>query len=230
MSSTITSVSRNTRIRGGQPRPTSASTPSANAVSVPMTMPQPCAPGVAGGERQVDQRRRDHPADRGDDRRGEPAALAQLPHVELAPDLEPDDEEEERHQPVVDPVQQVERQLVVAERDRELRVPELLVGRRSTASSPRRARRPSPRAGRSRSRSGSRRTRANGAAARDRSVWVGRCSRRASAAGLGVEVEVEHADRVARGTILSICSCVEVLHDVHRRPSCVCGHVESLCG
>ena len=159
MSSTITRVSRNTRMRGGQPRPTSASTPNANAVSVPITMPQPRAPGVPSGEREVDQRGDDHPADRRDDRRREAPALAQLPHVELTADLEPDHEEEERHQPVVDPVEQVERQLVVPERDRQVRVPELLVAGAPRVSSPRPAR---PTVAREqddrRSRSGSRRT------------------------------------------------------------------------
>ncbi len=36
-------------------------------------------------------------------------ALAQLAEVELALGLQPDDEEEERHQPLVDPVAQVGR-------------------------------------------------------------------------------------------------------------------------
>ena len=48
----------------------------------------------------------------------------------------PDHEEEERHQPVVDPVAQVEDELAVAERDGELGVPEPLVGRPTTASWP----------------------------------------------------------------------------------------------
>ena len=96
-------------------------------MSVPITMPQPARLGRPAGEREVDQRGSDHPADRGDDRRGEPATLAQLAHVELAADLEPDDEEEERHQPVVDPVPQIERELGVAEPDRQLGRPELLV-------------------------------------------------------------------------------------------------------
>ena len=38
-------------------------------------------------------------------------ALAQLAHVELALGLEPDDEEEERHQALVDPVAQVDREV-----------------------------------------------------------------------------------------------------------------------
>lgn len=81
------------------------------------------------GEREVDQRGRDHPADGCHDGRGKPPAFSQLTHVELAPDLESDHEEEERHEPVVDPVEQIERELFVAERDRQLRVPELFVGR-----------------------------------------------------------------------------------------------------
>src|SRR3712207_8736320 len=42
-------------------------------------------------------------------------------------DLQPDDEEEERHQAVVDPVLEVQRELGVADRDGERRVPERVV-------------------------------------------------------------------------------------------------------
>ena len=86
--------------------------------------------GCAAVEREVDQRRRDDAADRGDDRCREPAAFAQLAHVELAPDLQADDEEEERHQPVVDPVAQLQGDAGVAEANCDLGRPELFVGRR----------------------------------------------------------------------------------------------------
>ena len=90
--------------------PSSASTPTANAMSVAIGMPHPSAPVAAGVEREVDQRRA-RPCRRA---RRRPAArraarLAQLALDELALDLEADDEEEDRHQAVVDPVLQVER-------------------------------------------------------------------------------------------------------------------------
>ena len=86
--------------------------------------------GGTAVEGEVDQRGRDDAADRGDDRGGETASLAQLAHVELAPDLEADDEEEEGHQPVVDPVAQLERDAGGPEAHRDLGRPELLVRRR----------------------------------------------------------------------------------------------------
>ena len=89
--------------------------PSANAVSVDIATPQPCAEERAGVEREVDRDRDDHPAEPGEQRQREAAALAQLADVELAPRLEPDDEEEERHQPVVDPVAEVLRDPVAAD-------------------------------------------------------------------------------------------------------------------
>ena len=79
-------------------------------------------------EREVGERGHDHPADRRRDRNADTAAVAELAHVELAADLEPDDEEEERHQAVVHPVAEVLREHPVAEPERELRAPELLVG------------------------------------------------------------------------------------------------------
>src|ERR687884_120862 len=59
-----------------------------------------------------------------------PPSLAQLAEVELAPRLEPDDEEEERHQAAVHPVAQVERDTRAAEVDREPRRPDRVVGAR----------------------------------------------------------------------------------------------------
>ena len=83
----------------------------------------------AGVERQVDQDRHDHPDQPRGQRQDEPASLAQVAEVELAPRLEPDDEEEERHQPVVDPGPQVLRDAVRAEPDREVGLPDRLVRR-----------------------------------------------------------------------------------------------------
>ena len=61
-------------------------------------------PGVEG---QVDGDRHEHPAQPGQQRQHQPAPFAQVAQVELAPGLQPDDEEEERHQAAVDPVAQV---------------------------------------------------------------------------------------------------------------------------
>ena len=61
MSSTTTTVSRNARSRSGKRGPTSASSPSAKAVSVDIATPQPRADGLAGVEGQVD---RDRPPSR----------------------------------------------------------------------------------------------------------------------------------------------------------------------
>ena len=121
-----------TRRRSGQRGPTSASTPSANAVSVDIAAPQPCAPTPPRVEREVDQHRHRHAADAGEHGQRDAPALAQLAHVELAPRLEADDEEEERHQAVVDPVAQVLGERRVAERDREVGRPERVVGRVAT--------------------------------------------------------------------------------------------------
>ena len=104
MSSAIASATRNTFRPGGTRSPSSAITPMAKAMSVAIGMPQPCGAGSSRVERQVDQRRNDHAADRREDRQHRLAANRQLADEELALDLEPDDEEEERHQQVVDPV------------------------------------------------------------------------------------------------------------------------------
>ena len=79
------------------------------------------APGgrLAGVEREVDERRRQHPSDGGEDRRRDPAPFPQLSHVELTADLEADDEEEERHESVVDPAAEIQRQVVGPQADRE---------------------------------------------------------------------------------------------------------------
>ena len=56
----------------------------------------PARPARAGGvDEQVDRHRHHHPAQTGQHRQGQPAAVAQLAEVELAPGLQPDDEEEQ---------------------------------------------------------------------------------------------------------------------------------------
>ena len=64
---------------------------------------------AAGVPRGVDERRHDHPAERGDRRQRGVSAIAELALDELALDLESDDEEEQRHEPVVDPVAEGQR-------------------------------------------------------------------------------------------------------------------------
>ena len=58
-------------------------------------------------EGEVDEHRDRHAADPREHRQRDAPPLAQLAHVELAPCREPDDEEEEGHQALVDPVAQI---------------------------------------------------------------------------------------------------------------------------
>ena len=115
----------------GKRGPTRASMPSAKAVSVDIATPHPWAEASPRVDGQVDRDRHDHPAEGGEHRQGEAAALAQLADVELAPHLEPDDEEEERHQAVVDPIAEVLGDARVADPDRECVCQTRLVGGRS---------------------------------------------------------------------------------------------------
>ena len=130
MSSTTTTVSMNARSRSGKRGPTSASSPSAKAVSVDIAIAPAVRRGAAGVEGEVDRDRHGHAAEPGEQRQGEPPPLAQLAEVELPARLEADDEEEERHQPAVHPVAEIERHARVADADRELVVPDRVVGRR----------------------------------------------------------------------------------------------------
>ena len=91
----------------GTRRPSSASTPSENAISVADGIAQPeAAPGIVPGGGEIDQRRHDHPAERGAGRQQRLPRLGELAVEQLALDLEPDQQKEDRHQPVVDPQQQ----------------------------------------------------------------------------------------------------------------------------
>ena len=109
MSSTTTTVSMNARRRSGNRGPTSASRPSAKAVSVDIATPQPCAGERPGVEEEIDRDGHRHAADPGEQGQSEPSSLAQLAEIELPPCLEPEDEEEERHPPAVHPLAQLER-------------------------------------------------------------------------------------------------------------------------
>jgi hypothetical protein len=67
----------------------------------------PADPGMARSDDQVHGYRSADPAQAGEHRHGEPAAIAQLPQVELALGLQPDDEEEQGHQSLVDGAAQI---------------------------------------------------------------------------------------------------------------------------
>ncbi len=82
---------------------------------------------MTGVEREVDGDRPRHASDSGQDRQREPSPVPQLAQVELAPRLEPDHEEEERHQPAVHPVAQIEGYAPPTELDRERRPPQRVI-------------------------------------------------------------------------------------------------------
>ena len=78
-------------------------------MSVAAGIAQPRRAVAAGDERDEDQRpAATTPPTAASAGSAAARAVAQLAVDELALDLEPDDEEEQRHQPVVDPVVQVE--------------------------------------------------------------------------------------------------------------------------
>ncbi len=81
-------------------------------------------------DHEIDRDGHGHPAEPGEQRQGEAPALAQLPQVELAARLEADDEEEERHQPVVQPVLEVLRDPRVADVNRQHGRPDVGIRRR----------------------------------------------------------------------------------------------------
>ena len=83
---------------------------------------------AAAVDQQVDRDRRGDAAERRRRRDPDPGPLAQLAEVELALGLEPDDEEEQRHQPLVDPGVEVGVDPVRADLDAEVGRPEVGVG------------------------------------------------------------------------------------------------------
>jgi hypothetical protein len=99
-------------------------------MSVAMGIPQPPAVGQPGVEGEVDRRRHQHAAHGGADGPQGLAGLRQLTHEQLALDLQPHHEEEDRHEAVVDPVVQVEGDPVLAQVQAEGLVDQALVGLR----------------------------------------------------------------------------------------------------
>ena len=81
-------------------------------------------PGPRGNDERVEQRRHGHAADRCGDRQCRRAPGSQVADREFALDLQPDDEEEDRQQRVVDPVQQRHPETGGPERKAEIRMPE----------------------------------------------------------------------------------------------------------
>ena len=129
MSSITATPSRNATSPAGILRPRTASAPRAKATSVAIGMPQPFGALPAADDGQEDQRRHQHaPQGRDDGEQGR-AGARQLPHRELALDLEADDQEEDGHEAVVDEVADGLLEREVAHRDRDLGRPEVLVGR-----------------------------------------------------------------------------------------------------
>ena len=93
-------------------------------------------PGPAEVEREVDPRRHHQAGRGGDHRQRHPAPLGELPHRELATDLESDDVEEEHHQPVVHPVAEVLPDRPLPELDAEVGRPQRLVRARERGVRP----------------------------------------------------------------------------------------------
>ena len=92
-------------------------------------MPQPAAPSPPRLNARNSTGGHDHAAERAGRRDGGVAWLGELAVGELLLDLEADDEEEQRHQSVVDPVPEILGDGVAAEVDGELGGPQVLVGR-----------------------------------------------------------------------------------------------------
>ena len=84
---------------------------------------------LSGVDRQEQHNRDHHPDQAGGQRKDEPPPFPQIPQVELAPRLQPDDQEEQRHQAAVDPGLQVVVEADRTEPDRQLRAPHRAVGR-----------------------------------------------------------------------------------------------------
>ena len=149
MSSTMATLSRNTLSPAGTREPSRASTPTAKAMSVAIGIPQPRGPRRTGVEARNSRAGSDHAAHRGHHRQGRPARRSRSsPDDQLALDLQADHEEEQRHQPVVDPVPQIQGQGPAARPRRPARSPTGLIGSDSRVSwptpAPRRRRRAGP--------------------------------------------------------------------------------------
>ena len=103
-SSTTASVSRNARSAPGSAVPMTASTASANAMSVAVGRPSPERTAAGDADQRVDERRDGHAAERGDDGERGGGGGPQLAGDELALEFDAGDEEEDGEQSVGRPV------------------------------------------------------------------------------------------------------------------------------
>ena len=108
MSSKMASAVTNTMSACGTRLPSSVSTPMQKAMSVAIGMPQPAAPGVPRLKARKIAAGTTMPPDRGDRGSAARRQVRSSPDDELALDLHAHDEEEDRHQPVVDDLVQVD--------------------------------------------------------------------------------------------------------------------------
>ena len=127
MSSTIASVSSNDfsdarRVRGGQREHAQGERDVGRHRHAPATGRRPSS------DRHVHERRHDHPADRCERGQHRGPSIAQLAGDHLSLDLQPDEQEEECHQPVVDPEPEVLVERPRADAHRDARQPQLVVG------------------------------------------------------------------------------------------------------
>ncbi len=99
-SSTTASVSRNVRSPLGRCELITARTATAKAMSVAVGIAQPRAVPLACVDRDEQDRRQDHAAHRGGHRERRSPGVAQVAGHELALELQPGHEEEDRQQPV----------------------------------------------------------------------------------------------------------------------------------
>ena len=104
MSSTMANAARKILSPLGARGATSARTPSAKAMSVAMGIAHPRASIPPAVRQEIDRSGDRHPADRAGDRQRRLARGRQFARQHLAFDLQPDQEKEDRHQPVVDPL------------------------------------------------------------------------------------------------------------------------------
>ena len=128
MSSAIASASKNTLMLAGIRRLSSARTPTANAMSVAMGMPQPSAPSDPPAMARKITAGVIMPPERRGRRQQGSARRRQLAMHQLALDLQPGEEEEQRHQAVVHPLLQVQVDLEDVRVNRDVGVPQLGVG------------------------------------------------------------------------------------------------------
>ena len=119
----------NARRRSGTRRPTDVEQPEREGRVRRHRDAPPLRGRAAEVEREVDPHRGAHPADRRQHREHEAPPLAKVAQIELAPRLEAQHEEEERHQAAVHPLAQRQLDPLAAEVDRKHGPPQLVVRR-----------------------------------------------------------------------------------------------------